>query len=585
MRNIYLSFFALALCLVLVFCTLSACSKSEPDNNSSETSSLDSTDNVSSNNEVDQNQNGENESVPLTSTDDYFDYNNNNDYEDSEVSEDGTLSDCINIKNASTPVMTDYLGLNAIYHGYMYIPDSDGRMYTEKQALTEYSRVKQMGLDTVRTYYGSEFAYNSVTDSLNFESDAMKGFYRWLKEMQDAGIDISLNAAWSIKGLFDNSHWASWDGLFVENDINATAKNYTDWMVESLKQFRARGINNVKYLIMFTEPDVGGFRYKDRSDSDIEDLVEPDFDEWLIAVKALDGGLKAANMRSDYKMVGPNSTGYTITKSGSYINPMFYQAIKHANDYIDIYSNHAYLNNIPDATADVVSLITDVQWKEFADYTKSITGKDYWIDEYNVAFGAQDALYQSRLSPWQALHHAVSLSKGMNMGIKNQMMWTLADQQWPNNHTGQGVNDNPNNFLNGVQCHGILPCLFETSIPRISYYGISLLTKYFGNNGTVYETVTDDMTYTYGGAQQGKDGVWSILAVNMELTDDVKMSFEFEKGIGRTVFYRHLYNANSQVATVDAKLIGIDKVIVSDGNAFIDNIPSGCIAVYTTKKY
>ena len=154
------------------------------------------------------------------------------------------------------------------------------------------------------------------------------------------------------------------------------------------------------------------------------------------------------------------------------------------------------------------------------------------------------------------------------------MMWTLADQQWPNNFT-----NSDDGFINGIQSHGVLPSLFITSVPEVSYSGVSLLTKYFGNYAAVYGT---ESFFVHSGAQKDDKGNWSLLAVNMELADEVEVTFEFEKSVGHTVFYRHLYNANEQYATDEAKLIGIDKVIVSDGNNLVDILPPGSMAVYTT---
>ena len=569
MRNSYIRFISFIVCFVLIICAFSACKNSDTDTSTSSvgTSSdvqdvIDDSDNVSSENE-------EVFSDEAILEDDYYedDY-----YEDEETETLDNYTDEILIKNGSEPIMTNYLGLNAIYHGYMYIPDETGRMYNEKQTTLEYSRIKQMGMHTVRTYYDSKYAYDAASDSWNWESEEMKGFYRWAKDMAEMDIDISLNTHWSIGGLTQwDSFYAKWHGLFVEGDKEATVKNHTNWMVESLKQFRAHGVNNIEYLFLLTEPGKGGTG-RTIPDKNIEDIPEVNFDDWLMVVKSLDEGLKSAEMRSDYKFVGPNSVRYLIT-ANSTLSPMFYQAITQANDYIDIYSNHTYLL-LPSAISDVVPELIDMQWKQFADYTKEKTGKDFWIDEYNVAFGEQSQIGETRKSPWQALQHAVALSCGMNIGVKNQMMWTLADQQWPNIFT-----NSDDGFINGVQAHGVLPSLFETSVPQISYYGVSLLTKYFGNYATVYGT---ESLFIHSGAQKDDKGNWSLLAVNMELADEVEVTFEFEKSVGHTVFYRHLYNANEQYATAEAKLIGIDKVVVSDGNSLVDILPPGSMAVYTT---
>ena len=68
-------------------------------------------------------------------------------------------------------------------------------------------------------------------------------------------------------------------GVYVEGDFEKTCRNYTSWMIESLKQFKAHGCYNVKYLFLFTEP--GEYPGGVTVDSDISELTDPAFDEWL----------------------------------------------------------------------------------------------------------------------------------------------------------------------------------------------------------------------------------------------------------------------------------------------------------------
>lgn len=564
MRN-YMRYLCIILSLGLSISLFSACSDQGTESN--QDSSLVNSDVNSEEIASSETQNTFDDEID---TDTWYEYESEY-IEDNAFSEDDDFIATINVKNNESPAMTDYLGLNGIYHGYMYLKDSDNRVYTEEQAALEYSRIKQMGLKNVRSYYYSGYAYEN--GAWNWESGNMLGFYRWAKDMQNADIDICLNAGWQLLSLTNSSQKPfALPGVFVDGDLNTTLKNYSAWMVESLKQFRAHGINNIKYLMMFTEPEEFP-RNQTCLNDEVEDLSDPAFDNWLAAVKALDAGLKAANMRSNYKLVGPNSTGYTITKNGIYVNPMFVQAVNYANDYIDIFSNHSYLYQNEDPTNDVAELIVDPQWKDHADYAKEHTGKDFWCDEYNVAFG--NDYIGTKSNPWYALHIGITMAVGMRSGVKNQILWTIADQQWPDNHTY-----NDDGFENGIQKHGILPSLFESTIPKVSYYGVSLLTKYFGK-GDVYFT---DYDYVYSGSEKNEDG-WSVFAVNMDPLEGIETTINFEKSIGSKVLYRHLYSVNDQKTTAEAKLIGIDKVVFGDGVSFTDELPPACIAVYTTERY
>lgn len=484
--------------------------------------------------------------------------------------------DTVQIQNGSDPILKNYMGLTGIYQCFTYIPDGQGRNYTEEQAAIEYNRVKAMKLDNVRTYYSPIYAYEN--GAFNFESDAMKGIYRWAKEMAAANVDIQLNTGWNVKTLrLESIHGFSLPGVFVKDNFDASLRNYGDWMVQSLNAFRAHGVNNIKYLIMFTEPEEFP-RHQILPDQKLEDLSDPAFEDWFAASKALDAALKTAGIRSNYKLVGPNSTGTTYTADGIYVNPLFSQAVRFADDYIDIYSNHTYLWSTQDQTADTVATLVDPAWRDHAAYAKTRTGKECWVDEYNIIFDKNvNGIGHARQQTWFALHHAVALATGIQCGIQNQVLWTIADQQWPDSNS----NDVQNEFFNGVQCHGVLPSMFQSTVPYISYYGISLLTRYFGNNATAYNTTATNL---YSAAQVDENGTLSVLAVNMDPVENTKVTVEFEKNVGHTVLYRHLYDTNNQVATADAKLIGIDKVIHCYGESFTDIVPPGSMAVYTTTK-
>lgn len=476
------------------------------------------------------------------------------------------------VMNNADPVVKNFMGLNAIHHCYTYLPDKFNRTYSEKEADLELKRIAQMGMQTVRTYYSPSYAYNKQTNSFQWDSTEMKAVYKWMHKMQQCNLDISLNAAWSYHQIYEKNHWASLDGLYVEGDDNKTAENYANWMVDSLKAMKANGCNNVKYLIMFTEPNKF-IEWQASTDKSITEISDPAFEGWLLFTKSLDSALKKAGLRSQYKMVGPNDYGSLLTREGTQIPPMFYQAVTRANDYIDIFSGHYYLF-INAMTDDTVADVADLYWKDRIDLVKTKTGKQFWIDEYNIKALNDTSGKVTGDFKELPLQLGVSLVYAMNHGIQNLMLWTVADQQWPDNTTY-----NNDDFVNGVQRCGVLPSLFESSLPRVSYYGTALLTKYFGN-GNTFETVSD----YYASCEQNQNGNYSVLVVNSELTP-MKVNLNFENSTGKKVYYRHCYNEATQVSTFDAELIGIDKAVQANGNGFTDVIPARSVVVYTTEKY
>lgn len=482
------------------------------------------------------------------------------------------------VNNASDPVNTDFLGINGIYHAYTYMSDKYDREYTEKQAQMEFDRIERLGVNNVRSYYNTEFAWDTQTNSWDWESDSMQAIYRWMKEMEKRDITISLNAGWGLAGLYDANYWAPWKGVYVDGDLDATTKNYTQWMIESLKQLRAHGVNNVEYLIMFTEPSAMRWEtFLEKGAAASRDM-EPNLDHWLRCTKALDAALKQAGLRSDYLMVGPNDHNRAGNPDGTYMTPLFYHSVMESADYMDIFSCHCYFD-LSDITTDVVPEIYDLYLGDRIELVKNQTNKRFWIDETNVrTSGSLNNANETISSPWHAMQWGTLLNKVMHSGVQNVIMWALADQQWPNS-----VTYNNDSFVNGIQRSGLLPTLFESSLPRASYYGTSLLTRYFGNHATVYESYCMAFGF-YTGAQQDADGNWSLFVTNMNVDDDATISFAFEKSIGKQTFYRHLYEITDSYATASANIIGVDKVITTSGDEFFDEIPAGCLAVYTTIK-
>lgn len=492
------------------------------------------------------------------------------------------------VLNDQAPVQKNFLGLNGVYHCYPYMEITDGRTYTEKQATYEINAIKQMGLNMVRSYYGTKYAYDANTGGFNWESADMKAIYRWMQELQKADIEVSLNAGWALTQLLSSNVdgrgvWDFYNGVYVAGDVDQTTKNYAKWMTDSLQQFRAHGCNNVTSLLLFTEP--GGFHgvrwgadapYDGRWDGkSITEIEDPYWQDYLRLTKALDKGLKDAGIRDDYLMVGPNEAHtYESAVDGTQYLPMFYNALTQANDYLDVFSHHNYIT-IPDMTSDVVAENVQLYWKERVDLTKELTGKPFWIDESNVrdnsAWG--DTAGVRMENPWEAMQIAVMTAESAEIGVQNLILWSLATQNWNNNTT------NSDAFLNGVQRTGAIPSPYLTYTPYPAYYGLSLLTKYFGR-GDVY-MIEDALVHAT--CEKSKDGEWTILAINMDF-EETTFRLDFAEEIGKQTFYRYLYDTAQQVGTSDVAPIGADLGIKTDDGHFHDTLPGGSFAVYTTRK-
>lgn len=489
----------------------------------------------------------------------------------------------ITVRNSAAPVEDDFLGLNGIYHCYTYINDYKGRNYTEQQAQTEFNRLQNMGVKIVRTYYNHEMSYNKQTGEFNWESDDMKSVYKWMQEMQKRDISVALNTGWSMRGAYIEDYYAAWLGCYVEGDLETTAKNQANWVKNSLNQFRAHGINNIDYLIMFTEPDsaTSDLTYEQRINirlSNVEDTydLEPNVDRWLKCSRAIHNALVEDGTRNLYKTVGPN-TARNYQTLNSNMSPLYYFAINKASDFIDIYSHHRY-PRLSDVEVDsITSLVDELKMQEEINAAHNI-GKKFWYDETSIhAEGSGKnnlfAYYNTDDAPIEGLHTTSYFADSMNRGVQNVMWWTLFDQQWPDNNS-----NGDDSWDMGIHKWGFAPTLLESAIPESSYYAASLLTKYFGNNAKVYKTESKDYNV---GVQQDKNGDWSICLANFA-NEPSRIEIAFDSDIGYQKFYRHVYYKDGTVRTSEAKIIPADKSLTTSGKTLNDRIPANCTVVYTT---
>ena len=228
--------------------------------------------------------------------------------------------------NNVKPVQEDFWGNGAIYHGYAGMPDDAGRVYTEEQCIIEAERAAKMKLKIARTMY-KWWAWDEKTNTWDWDNEIMTIFYKWLQRMKDGGITVALNTGWCSPGDINSSSWNGKSPFTVEGDWEQSKKNYGDWVSETVKQLIIkRGFTNIKIFVMFTEPQ--------RSSGACPENMSA-YDCWCEAVQAAHNALVRDGLRDKIKLMGPNE-GSTVTSE------MLHWAAEHANEYLDIYSSHAY---------------------------------------------------------------------------------------------------------------------------------------------------------------------------------------------------------------------------------------------------
>lgn len=552
----------------------------------------------------------------------------------------------ITVNNASAPIFENFQGIRStVYHGTTFFPDAHGRTYTDEEAAMEMDRLVDSGIDNVRTRFASQWMW-SDSKGWDWDSTKMTAFYKWAKMLADREISITVNASWHLSDFVtyyeskghssipevNYMHGYSKDNQKTQNlygeDENAaaieaagrainldltneeyahysvTAARYGEWMRQGLNALKAHGINNVEYLIPFTE-------------TGYEKAGDPNayYDEWILMTLGLQLALEKEGIRSDYKLIGPSQSLYEYMNRKSLLEYTYEKinGTKYA-DLIDINSSHAYTkpntnkgyeNTIfePDASYDMAE-------ENFGYYNELLTSigqrdKEFWCDEF-FAHAGDIKCWQG--VDMQAVQFAAGFVSGANNGINRLSVWQMFDTLWDSSAThGTTYSGGSVEFIGGVHAVGACPSFvfadgfncprgescacynyyqFSAYLPRTTYYGINLLGKYMNNeNGLVYSTSVQNGLSEKGGlfttAIKNDDGNTVILVVNTE-NEAANISLQTQKKTDAS-YTRYTFESGNVFPTKDATSIPSDKEIVVYGSgSFNDVIPAHSFCIYVS---
>lgn len=545
------------------------------------------------------------ESEPDSSNEETEDEYEDEEYEDEEYEDDYYEDDWEDILleeeegvyyedlyvNNSKKSPTYFRGIGYIHQMASHYTDEFGRLYTDKQREYELGLMKEMGVKMIRSFYGSSLTYNPVTKEQDFGSEGMKEFINACKAMDSIDVEIGVTAIWTMKDLVDNEESENTDkfnlgapGLVVKDDWNATLKNYREFMKNTVLTLKANGVNNVKYFFAYTECnntfngdglDINGEKTETTLADREYERIYPLYDD---LITALDGGLKDAGLRKQYKIVGP-CDNWRADDGSEPISLLTKYTVENLADKVDIIGSH---NGYARTNEYVDDMFYEIPSEKLSDPMKRAkkAGKEYWIDEYNVAvtqYGFEN-VRQANKNPWKGVAAGAMINSVMNMGdVSNLFLWTLWDEQWPDNTNTAADGE----FDNGIQICGYLNCLFETHTPLAPWYSISLLTRYIGS-GHVYECEGSDYAY-YVSAIERDDGEITVVATNHDLME-VDVRIHFEKSLGGKNLYRYVYNTSKIEPAPSYEMIASDAVAKNVTTGFYDQLPAGSVTIYTTEK-
>ncbi len=198
-------------------------------------------------------------------------------------------------------------------------------------------------------------------------------------------------------------------------------------------------------------------------------------------------------------------------------------------------------------------------------------GKGFCFDEYNTLYDRDN----SRIEHGSDIVTAAVAF--MNSGAQTSLIWTIFDQIWPNSNATSW-----DSFFNGEHRCGVMPTLFRSLVPHLSYYAFGLLSRYVTGEGTkVYEG--DCVLRTATTMSVSPDGDITIVVVNNK-PEEENFTISFDKALDNIKFNRHTFNPQICIPDEKAEMIGIDKITEPITKTLTDNIAPFGVTVYTTMK-
>jgi hypothetical protein len=402
-------------------------------------------------------------------------------------------------------IQPDYLGVNAVYHGFAFMPEQVSRGMDDAARAREFARVSEMRLHIARTWYRPDWACGeSFTTPCDWESPRMRAFYSWLAEMRGRNVDVALQAGW----------WFTRDTYLgaPAPDPARDTPHFAQWVSESLHQIvELRGFHNVKYLILFTEPS---------SNSGAIPAGETQWSYYAATVRAIDARLRADGRRTLVKLVGPNNSSGGLRLS---------EAAAQLNDAIDIYSGHAYNQRTYD---DWLAMC-----RKMAEAVAS-TRKPLWLDE----LGRQDEPYRQTGDYGTYLAQIVAAS--LNAGLQTSLQWLLFDQQYvaPLQNA-----DGKDSFHGGVHAWGACRWPPDDAPCRPQWDAVRLLSRCLGGGSGTQVFATEGSEALKVAATSPAGSGLTVLVVNTSEAPR-KFSLQLRGKHRKQPLYRYLYDPAGTVS-------------------------------------
>ena len=499
----------------------------------------------------------------------------------------------------NTVLSNDYKGLNGtVYHSSGYITnDITGRNYTDEQRETELKRLSESGVKYCRTRFTPTNVW--ANGKFNFYSSRMQDFVNYCRALQSKNISVCMQTNWYLTEILENvknngvstylngngadlySEQALYSGLIANeykltgsqkmlsgetmtdyyNRIGIAAVRYGVYLSNVIKAAKDQGVNNIDYLIYFTEPSYA-----------TESKPEGDYaNEYLFVCKTIKNVIERIGYANGVKHVGPNQgsvqTGVGLLKYVVTREPDLFDVLtSHFYPYSTYISDDEYYKQCVNAFASYLQVLKDA----------GVENKEFWVDEF---FAVQkNSSRIARQSAMAALQTIVGSIAAQQLGVENIVLWQIFDQAWGD------TNETSAEFENGIHMCGTCPSLLVSDVPYDAYYPLSTFMRFnSATSGKSFATSSGKNATAQGvyiGAMQDDNGNTIITVVNIGSSEKI-INLNLEKALGKNL-YRYSVCEEGINPTADATPTECSRIIQNVGTSFKDTILPYSVSVYTT---
>ena len=513
-------------------------------------------------------------------------------YKSSELVEDVSELYMLYANNDKDHIATTlYRGMTgSVYWGTEYLDlHAYNQHYTDEMIDKEFARFKELGLRVLRSGLWSEYMFTGDPENpWDADSPEMLRFYEFCKAADKYDLTVAPLFAWNYPAfLYGGGQYLDevgylyprevdedgntrvierWGTYFEYPDVDEMNRRLSEFVVAAMQGFKDHGVTNVEFVFLGNEPHEDG-------GSATGAFVDYQIDSF----RAIHNALKAAGLRDDIKLIGPNQ-GVQTQRFG-----LAQAFMQRAPEVFDIYSSHG-MTAVENSLADVYeSDYTRFSgWVEKMEIHDLLNVKEIWSDEGNAnadvygEHGFDDT--------WIGVQLCSRYAAINNSGIGGLNVWQIFDQLWPTYYGTGGE------YQFGAQVDGAAPSFYKTETPYSALYAISLYSKYMGSNqkgmgyGTSYKSEVEDIDsgLVISTVKRG-DGHWSIMVVNNS-TDPRTCQINFSESLGGATLYRYRYLASEANPATNFKIPTADCGFTNVGDTLIDTLPGGSVCVYSTYK-